>query len=295
MPVSPLRLMGALLIGVFSLGFSALFVRWAAAPGVVSNFYRMAIAAVLLAPLFIQRARRGGGLGVRPAAFAALAGLFFAADIGLWATGVVLRGATIPTLMANTAPLWVGMGALLFYRQRLGWGFWLGLLLALLGAWWVLGADLRLEGAASLGSLLGLAAGLFYGAYYLIMQRARRDLDPLAGFWVAAVVSALGLFAAVRALGLPLTGYPPRSYLNFLGLALVTQVLGYLSITYALGHLPASLVAPVMLGQPVVTALLAWPLLGEALSLGQMVGGAAVLLGVYSVQRAHTRAGLQEG
>jgi drug/metabolite transporter (DMT)-like permease len=228
-------------------------------------------------------------LGLRPAAYAALAGLFFAADIGLWGTGVVLRGATIPTLLVNTAPIWVGLGALVFYRQRLGVGFWMGLLLAFLGAGWVLGADLRLAGVAGRGSLLGLAAGLFYAGYFLIMQRARREADPLASFWVAAAASAIALLCAAWGLGLPLTGYAPRTYLSFLGLALVTQVLGYLSITYALGHAPASLVAPVMLGQPLMTALLAWPLLGEALSPGQILGGGAVLLGVYGVQREHAR------
>ncbi|MBI3975725.1 MAG: EamA family transporter, partial [Armatimonadetes bacterium] len=62
--------------------------------------------------------------------------------------------------------------------------------------------------------------------------------------------------------------------------------LGYLAITYALGHLPASLVAPTLLGQPVVTAALAGPLLGEVLSWGHAAGGAAVLAGVYLVHRS---------
>jgi len=34
-----------------------------------------------------------------------LGGLFFMADLALWATGVVMSGATNPTLLANTAPL----------------------------------------------------------------------------------------------------------------------------------------------------------------------------------------------
>ena len=46
-----------LLFGVLCIGFSAIFVRWAGAPGAVTGFYRMAIAVVLLAFPFFRRQR----------------------------------------------------------------------------------------------------------------------------------------------------------------------------------------------------------------------------------------------
>ena len=59
---------------------------------------------------------------------------------------------------------------------------------------------------------------------------------------------------------------------------------GYFSIAYALGHLPASVVSPTMVLQPVLTALLAIPLTGENLSPLQWMGGlAAVVGGIYLV------------
>jgi drug/metabolite transporter (DMT)-like permease len=87
-------------------------------------------------------------------------------------------------------------------------------------------------------------------------------------------------------MGLPLTGYPAQTYLAFLGAAIVSQTGGYLAVGYALGHLPASLVAPTMIGQPVVTALLAIPLLGESLVASQWLGGLSVLAGIYLVHRS---------
>jgi drug/metabolite transporter (DMT)-like permease len=87
-------------------------------------------------------------------------------------------------------------------------------------------------------------------------------------------------------LGLPLGGYPPTTYLAFLGLALVTQITGYLAVGYALGHLPASIVSPTMVSQPVITALLAIPFLGEMLAPVQWIGGAAVVAGVIVVHRS---------
>jgi drug/metabolite transporter (DMT)-like permease len=61
---------------------------------------------------------------------------------------------------------------------------------------------------------------------------------------------------------------------------------GYLALGYALGHLPASVVSPTMLGQPVLTALLAIPILGESLHPVQWIGGLVVLGGIYLVNRS---------
>ncbi|MGB8644485.1 MAG: DMT family transporter [Anaerolineae bacterium] len=88
----------------------------------------------------------------------------------------------------------------------------------------------------------------------------------------------------------PLWGYPAAAYWNMLALALLTQVGGYLAIYYALGHLPASIVSPTMVGQPVVTAILAVPLLGERLTPAQIVGGLLVVIGILVVNASHDRA-----
>src|SRR3990172_773447 len=145
----------------------------------------------------------------------------------------------------------------------------------------------RPQFGAGVGDLLALAAGVFYAGYYLATQFGRRHLASLPYVASAGVASSFILLAVVLLIGYPLTGYPPQTWASFIGLGLVTQVLGYVAVGYALGLLPASLVAATMVGQPVVTALLAVPLLGEPLSLVQWVGGAAVLGGILIVHRSH--------
>jgi len=273
----------ALGIAILSLSLSAIFVRWANAPGVVTGFYRMAIPVILLAWPFFRHIKTKGGLPQQGLQVAALGGLFFAGDLALWATGVVLSGATNPTLLANTAPLWVGLGAFLFFRERLNRRFWAGLSLAMAGAVVILGLDSLRANSFGVGTLLGLLSGLFYGGYFLVTQRGRETLDSLTYFWPAAVSSTVALLILAAVLHQPLTGYSFFTFLNFLALGVVSQSFGYLALNYALGYLPASVVAPTMLGQPVVTAILARPLLGETLSLWQVLGGLAVLTGIYAV------------
>jgi len=60
-------------------------------------------------------------------------------------------------------------------------------------------------------------------------------------------------------------------------------------INFAQGHLPASLVAPTLLAQPVLTGVVAFLLLGEALTLWQIAGGVIVVIGIYTVHFAKQR------
>jgi drug/metabolite transporter (DMT)-like permease len=89
--------------------------------------------------------------------------------------------------------------------------------------------------------------------------------------------------------GHALWGFAPGTWLALLALALISQVAGWLAITYALGHLSASVVSPTLLAQPVLTALFAVPLLGEGLSPRQMLGGLVALAGIYLVNRGAMR------
>jgi drug/metabolite transporter (DMT)-like permease len=276
----------ALGLGVLGLGFAAIFVRWANAPGPVASFYRLAIAVTLLALPFYRRVKVSGAIPLPGLQLALLGGLFFAGDLAFWATGVILSGATNPTLLLNTAPLWVGLGALVIFRERLNTTFWLGLVVAMSGALVVLGLDSLRAFSLGLGTFFGLLGGIFHAAYFLTTQRGREVLDSLAYYWLAALSSTIGLLAVSLALRQPLTGYSFLTYLNFFALALVPQILGHFSINYALGYLPASIVAPTLLGQPVVTAILAGALLGEKLSPLEILGGILVLAGVYTVHRS---------
>jgi drug/metabolite transporter (DMT)-like permease len=71
--------------------------------------------------------------------------------------------------------------------------------------------------------------------------------------------------------------------LFWVGLALA---LGGAAAVLGNDFLHPSVVAPTMIGQPVLTALLAIPLLNEGLHTAQLLGGLIVLAGIYLVHRS---------
>jgi len=285
----------ALLVGVSALSMTGIFVRWAQAPGTVTAAYRMSISALALLPFFIKKETNRKPAGWGWLLLVAAAGVFVAGDHGFLNTAVGLTRIANTTLLNNMAPLWVALFALLVWKEKLNRTFWLGLMAALIGAVVILGTDIVLHPQFGLGDALALISSLFYAAYFLITQRSREKISTLRYLFFANITSAIVLFAFNFISGTPVTGYPLQTYLVFLAIGLFSQTVGYFSITYALGHLPASIVAPTMIAQLVLTSLLAIPLAGEPLAMPQILGGLAVLTGIFLVNRSSRKQARVEG
>jgi drug/metabolite transporter (DMT)-like permease len=288
MPNPHLKAYLALLVGLAAISFGAIFARWAALPGVVAGFYRQFIMFIALTPFFALRLRRarhtGPAMGPtmtrRAVWLSLLAGLFFAADLAFWLTSLNHTSAANSVLLANTAPLYVGLGAMLLFNERLGTAFWLGLAVALSGSALIVRHDLRISSSVGIGALLGLAAGLTYGLYLLTISRARRGIDALSSAWVTSISGGLVLLALNVGLRQSLAGFAPRQWLALAAMGLISQTIGWVTLNYVLGKLPAGIVSVTLLAQPVATSLLSIPLLSEDLSQTQVIGGLVVLSGI---------------
>lgn len=276
----------ALISGTMALSLSGMFVHWADAPGTVTSFYRMLTAAVFLIPVVLKNRQRQPFPTGRGLLLPVLGGLLVALDHGVWSTSLSFTQIGTATLINNIAPLWVALFAVLAWREKMSPRFWLGMVLTLAGVVIVFGNDLFLRPHFGGGDFLALLSSLFYAAYYLVTAQARKQTATIPYVWIVTAGGAFFLFFANLALGHPLTGYSTSTYLVFLGAGLVSQIIGYFSVVYALGHLPAFIVAPSMIAQPVLTTLLAIPLAGQLLLPGQWVGGVIVLAGIYLVNKS---------
>jgi drug/metabolite transporter (DMT)-like permease len=274
---------GSLSAGVFGTAWSGILVRWSAVPGPVSAFYRFAFAALVFAPwwLFVRRSRPVTTRDSRRAAV--IAGVFFAADLALFNSSVMMTNVANASLLGVNAPIFVAFGTWIMYGKRPGARFWFGFTLAFLGLVAIVGTDVVLHPKLGIGDVLALLGAVCYGVYLLYIQRAREAMDTITfSLWTAATAALclLGVCAIGRQ---PLTGFSIRSWASLVALAVVAQIMGHLLIARAMGRIPATLSSVVLLAQAPITALLAWPLLGEPLHAAQLLGGALVLAGILVV------------
>jgi drug/metabolite transporter (DMT)-like permease len=273
----------ALVAGILCISWSALFVRWTDMPGPASAFYRMLIPTVVLLPTWFFD--RGPRVGFKTLLIIAVGGIFFALDLAFYNTSILKTSAANATLLGNNTPIFVGLFAWLIFRQRPVLSFWLGLLLAICGAGVIVSADLSRHVTLGSGDVMAVVAAACFAVYLMATERVRTTTSTTAFLRLAMISSTLFLLAINVALHVPLRIPPGRSIWSLLGLGLVSQLGGYLALTYALGHLPATVTSVTLLSQGPLTAVMAAILLSEPLSAAQMVGGTLVLVGIFLANR----------
>jgi drug/metabolite transporter (DMT)-like permease len=281
----------ALLAGGAAIGFAPILVRWSDVGPVASAFWRLALAAPLLWWWVVMAPPRRPPPRGRRLSVALLVGLFFAGDLGLWHWSIAYTTVANATLLTNFAPIFVALGAWLLFRERLSRTLLIGMATALAGAVFLVGPHIGLAGTRLLGDALGVLTAVFYGSYLLAVKQARAAFSTATLMALSTTVSALVLLPVALLSPQPFLPASADGWSVVVALALVTQILGQGLIVYAFAHLPATMSSVSLLIQPVVAAVLAWWLFGEALGPLQFVGAALVLAGIVLARRATPETG----
>lgn len=280
----------ALLLGATAIGFAPIFVRLSELPPTSTAFHRMFLSLPVLWLWMALEPRRGLAAN-RPVTRSdilklAMAGLFFAADMGVWHWSLRFTSVANSTFLANLAPVLVTLAAWFFFREKPRASFLAGLTLAIGGALMLMGDSLSLSTRFVLGDALGLLTAVFYASYILAVGRLRERFSTATIMAWSGLAAALGLLPVALASGEALLPQTWTGLSILLGAALFSHAGGQSLIAYGLAHLPASFGAVVLLLQPVVATVLAWALLGESLSLLQGIGGLIVLMGIAWARRS---------
>ena len=216
---------------------------------------------------------------------AVLCGAIFACDIAVWNISILLTKAAISTLIANLAPVWVGIGAILFLKEKPGRIFWIGTAIALFGVSVIVGIDKIYNSRLNAGHFLAILASLFYACYLLIMRKGRLHLDTVTFTTISMFSSSVVLFFISVFTGTQLSGFSINSWEALIGLGLVSQLGGWLAINYTMAYMPPTIASVSLLSQSVFTALIAIPILGEKLTKIEVFGAAIVLFGIFLVNK----------
>jgi drug/metabolite transporter (DMT)-like permease len=276
-----------LALGVVAIAWSAIFVRWTHMPGLASAFYRVFFAAAFLWPFLFFSGARIGCLDKSTLRLAALGGLFFAGDLGLYNIAVLHTTAGGATLLGNNAPLFVGLLTWIITRKAPPRYFWIVLAVASCGAILIMRVDAKHTGLQFTADLLAVGTSICFALYLMVTERLRGQCDAGTLLALSSTASAAVLFITALLTHTPLKISGATSWAAILGLAFICQVVGYFSLTYALGHLPATVTSIILLAVAPLTATFALILFGERMTPIQLLGGALVLLGVWLAGRFH--------
>lgn len=227
-----------------------------------------------------------------------LLGSFGAVGVGLFYIAFQLANflatVAVAVVLLYTAPVFVMLGAWLWLGEPLTPGkLGVGALVVLgVGATSLgtTGAEVRLS-AAGVG--WGIVAALAYSAYYLFGRRYLPRFGVLRTLFYSLAAGTLVLGAAAAAAGAaPRLALPAGAWPLLLGISLGTTLLANSLYYWGLERVEAGRASVVAAVEPVVAALLALLLFGQALTPLGWAGVGMVVLGVWAApgaarERAH--------
>jgi drug/metabolite transporter (DMT)-like permease len=211
----------------------------------------------------------------------------------VWAEMWVPSGLTAVVIAAS--PFWMaGVEALQPDGERVTRSTALGLLIGFSGIVLLIWPELRQGGAGGRGFLMGMVAlqiaslGWSIGSSYSKRHGRQENVfsataaQMLAGgVMMLAIGTARGEWSALS--------FSTRTAAAFLYLSTIGAIGGFVAYTYALRHLPVSLVSLYAYINPIIAVALGVALLGEPFTSRMAVAAALVFGGVAIIRRQSTR------
>jgi drug/metabolite transporter (DMT)-like permease len=288
-PPSGWQIAVVLAVGILAASTAAVLIRLAMATAGITGVgfslvlaaSRLTLAAIALLPTWRHLHSRT----VTPAAFryASAAGLVLALHFASWITSLSYTSIAASTTLVTTNPIWIALLSWLWFGEKPGKWTIAGIGIALSG-----GIAIALGGANTstgsyplLGDALALVGAWAASLYFLLGREAQRNGLSLGSYiTVAYSVAAIVLLPLPLLLQTPYTGYPPATYGYILLMALLPQLIGHTSFNWAVRWASPTLVALVILFEPVISSLLGYWLFGETPGTPVLLGAVLLLIGV---------------
>ncbi len=237
-------------------------------PAVESAFIRYAIGMLFFLPLaagiFRNPPKR------KKLAVFAVRGFVHGIAVILWFFAMARIPIAEVTALGYIAPIFVTLGAALFFRERLHFRRIAAVLAGFLGAMVILRPYFQ---EVSIGQLAQLTAAPLFAASFLLAKKLTDDEDPVL------IVVMLSFFCTVTLLPPALANWvqPTLLEVGLLGITAVFATLGHYTMTLAMRAAPLTITQPVGFLQLVWATLLGIVLFGEPVDPYVLLGGAIII------------------
>lgn len=201
-------------------------------------------------------------------------------------TGELSVASGTASFIISQSPIVTTALAILFLRERLNWGAFLGMAISIFGVTLImLGQDSEFQFDS--GNLYILAA-TFVGSIYMVLQKP--FLKKYHAIEVTAFViwgATLPLLFYIPGLSHEIVNAPLSATLSTVYLGIFPAAIAYATWSYVLAEMPASRAANFMYFMPIIATLLGWVCLNEVPTWTVLFGGIVALLGVWLVNESH--------
>ena len=284
-----------LAFGVICVSSAAVFIRLADAPPLVIGAYRLCLASLVIAPIALVRSTKEIiALTISQILLAVFSGFLLALHFALWITSLDYTSVASSVVLVTASPVFVAIVSYLLFKERITGLTLIGIVICFIGAGIIGNVNWDTGSGSFFGAVLAFLGAVAVSGYMLIGRSLRQKMGVLSYIFLTYTSAGVFLLITVIALGQPLTGYNGGTYVMFILLALVPQVLGHTALNWSLRYISATLITVAVLGEPVIATLLAYLVLAEAPKLTEVIGGVIILGGIYIAFRKGPREVIQK-
>jgi drug/metabolite transporter (DMT)-like permease len=268
----------AVAVAVVAVGTSAIMIMYAESGPLTISFYRLLFTTLMLVP-FVAVYEREALRKLERSDLMRLAavGLVLAVHFSLWIASVRMTSVANSVVLVTTHPLFVAGISALFLKEYSPRYALLGGIVAGAGVLVMFAGDISTGGL--LGDAMAFGGAIAAGTYIVAGRSERRKLPT--GTYCVVVYAFTTLFLLPGAFWesrlVPAAGF---DWVLFIAMAAVPGIMGHTFYNYALGHVSAFLVSTSLLGEPVLSSLLAALLFAQVPPALSLLGIPLVFAGI---------------
>ncbi len=249
------------------------------------GFYRFAFFGLML---IVWMRARGTPFRLRVIRDSMWGGIALGADIALFFSAVKLTSVVNATIIGSMQPIVVGVIAARFFGEQIRLRDAAWSIVALGGAVLVVAASAGDATTDIRGDLLAAAAMLSWSAYFITSKNSKKTMTPTeftagTSLWTMAICAPLGFL-----FGQDMSWPSATNWGWLIAMAIASGLIGHAMMNWSLVRIPLWVGSTFTLLIPVFSALLAWLVLDEAVSVLQAVGMVVVIGALAIVVRSQS-------
>jgi len=272
-----------LLIGVFFLSTSAIFVKVLDVPTAVIAFYRLLFSSVIMFPVILFNKKLKHelfSLTFKQYFKICVSGLLLAAHYLFWFESLNYTSVASSTVIVTLQPVFAVVAGYIFLKERVNRFGLMGISFAILGSCYIGWQDFQHSVSALYGDSLALMAAILITMYFYIGKNSRKSISVIT-------YSVLGYFSS-SAILLVYGIVQKKSFVNYsrstcillVCMAVCSTTFGQMLINWVLKWMNTTSVSVAILTETIWATLLSIVILGEGITGKQIIGIAIIIAGL---------------
>jgi drug/metabolite transporter, DME family len=184
--------------------------------------------------------------------------------------------ASLTVLLLYTYPIYVTLGSVIFFREKIKVVQWIALPIMGIGMACLVWGEMAVRSSSAL--IFGFCSGIFYSIYILCSSRITKGYPPFACGMFIMLGAALTL--ACIHLRLDTFSLPFSAWMNVLGASVISTIFAMALFLSALQKLTSTETSLLSTAEPLSGVILATLFLGDLFSHLQWFGGFLLLFGM---------------